>query len=358
MVVRKGKHARHVFAQGRLPVLLLVLAATTLAIGGTALAALRYDESNARRILPGVTVDGVDVGGLTRHQAVAAVRADAQTTLGSDLTIKAADRTWDVTPGDLGLNANVSGAIAKAMEVNDSVGFFSRVYHRALGSSVDRGFPLGFASRKAKIDTFVHQATHAVTTPAQDAGVALSDDGTHVVFQHAKAGTTLDVEAAATDIRSALRAQKPVVKLPMAGLRPKVADADLGYTIVISRPKNELYLYQGFEVIRSYPVATAMPGFTTPPGTWRVVNKTTNPTWVNPDPNGWGSGEPAEIPPGPGNPLGTRALYLDAPGIRIHGTYDSSSIGTYASHGCIRMNISDSEQLYPLVAVGTPVLII
>ena len=63
------------------------------------------------------------------------------------------------------------------------------------------------------------------------------------------------------------------------------------------------------------------------------------------------------MPPGPGNPLGTRAMYLNAPGIRIHGTYDTSSVGTYASHGCIRMTIADSEALYPLVPVGTTVLI-
>ncbi len=66
---------------------------------------------------------------------------------------------------------------------------------------------------------------------------------------------------------------------------------------------------------------------------------------------------PAYIPPGPGNPLGTRALYLNAPGIRIHGTYNSASIGTYASHGCIRMLIGDSEALFPLVPVGTKVII-
>ena len=78
---------------------------------------------------------------------------------------------------------------------------------------------------------------------------------------------------------------------------------------------------------------------------------------MNPAPTGWGAGEPATIPPGPGNPLGTRALYLNAPGIRIHGTYDTASVGTYASHGCIRMTISDSEDLYPRVPVGTTVLI-
>jgi lipoprotein-anchoring transpeptidase ErfK/SrfK len=50
-------------------------------------------------------------------------------------------------------------------------------------------------------------------------------------------------------------------------------------------------------------------------------------------------------------------LYLNSPGIRIHGTSNSASIGTYASHGCIRMFISDSEELYPLVPIGTRVII-
>jgi L,D-transpeptidase ErfK/SrfK len=66
---------------------------------------------------------------------------------------------------------------------------------------------------------------------------------------------------------------------------------------------------------------------------------------------------PASIPPGPGNPLGTRAMSLNASGILIHGTYASYSVGTYASHGCIRMLLSDVEALYPQVPVGTPVLI-
>ena len=61
--------------------------------------------------------------------------------------------------------------------------------------------------------------------------------------------------------------------------------------------------------------------------------------------------------PVPGNPLGTRALYLNAPGIRIHGTSDVGSIGTNASHGCIRMLMSDVEEMYPLVPIGTRVIV-
>lgn len=357
MVVRKGRHARRM-AGGRLPVVLILISVTTVAIGGSAFAALRYDQTNARRILPGVTVDGVNIGGMTRKQAVRAVRADAETTLGSDLAIKAAEESWNVTPADLGLHANVTGAVGKALGVNDSVGFFSRVYHRALGSSVDAGFGLGFASKKAKIQSFVDDVTRTMTEPAQDAAVALSDDGGDVGFVHSREGRTLDAEAAVADIRTALRKHDDSVKLPMIDVPPKVTDSELGATIVVSRPENKLYLYEGFKVVKTYEVATASPDFETPPGTWTIVNKAENPTWVNPAPTGWGAGEPAEIPPGPGNPLGTRALYLDAPGIRIHGTYDADSIGTYASHGCIRMNISDAEELYPLVPVGTPALVI
>jgi len=88
-----------------------------------------------------------------------------------------------------------------------------------------------------------------------------------------------------------------------------------------------------------------------------IINKRVNPTWYNPAKDTWGKNEPDFIPPGPNNPLGTRALDLDAPGIRIHGTYADSSIGTYASHGCIRMYIPDSEDLFDRVVVGTLVII-
>jgi L,D-transpeptidase ErfK/SrfK len=138
---------------------------------------------------------------------------------------------------------------------------------------------------------------------------------------------------------------------------PEMSTGALGETIVVDVSDTMLTLLDGLKVQKEYPVATAAPGYVTPVGMWKVVNKTENPTWYNPAPDGWGAGEPLVIPPGPGNPLGTRALYLNAPGIRIHGTYSSSSIGTHASHGCIRMYISDSEELYPLVPVGTRVII-
>jgi L,D-transpeptidase ErfK/SrfK len=91
-------------------------------------------------------------------------------------------------------------------------------------------------------------------------------------------------------------------------------------------------------------------------GDWKIVDKVKNPSWHNPH-AAWSATMPEYIPPGPSNPLGTRALYLDASGIRFHGTNNIGSVGTPASHGCMRMYMSDIEALYPLVPIGTKVWI-
>jgi lipoprotein-anchoring transpeptidase ErfK/SrfK len=80
-----------------------------------------------------------------------------------------------------------------------------------------------------------------------------------------------------------------------------------------------------------------------------------NPWWYPPN-SAWAAGE-KPVPPGPGNPLGTRWMGINAPGVGMHGTPDDASIGYSASHGCIRMHIPDAEWLFEHVDVGTPVLI-
>jgi lipoprotein-anchoring transpeptidase ErfK/SrfK len=124
--------------------------------------------------------------------------------------------------------------------------------------------------------------------------------------------------------------------------------------IMIDRRKRLLLLYKGGKVAKVYRVAVGMSKYPTPRGHFRIVGKRKNPTWHNPGTE-WAKDMPKFIPPGPGNPLGTRALNLSAPGIRIHGTYNTGSIGRAASHGCVRMFIKDAEELYKLVSIGTPV---
>jgi lipoprotein-anchoring transpeptidase ErfK/SrfK len=100
-------------------------------------------------------------------------------------------------------------------------------------------------------------------------------------------------------------------------------------------------------------VAIGQAEYPTPTGTYKIVTKQKNPTWNPPD-SPWAEGL-GQIPPGPGNPLGTRWIGTSAPAIGIHGTYADYSIGTAASHGCLRMHIPDVEELYEDVAVGMPV---
>ncbi len=129
----------------------------------------------------------------------------------------------------------------------------------------------------------------------------------------------------------------------------------LSRRIVVDLSQLRLFLYQGDKLLRSYPVAAGQPAYPTPTGSYRVVSKVMNPTWYPPNSDWAKDAEP--IPPGVANPLGTRWIGTTAPGVGVHGTPDDASIGSYASHGCIRMHIPDVERLFGDVVIGMRVVI-
>jgi lipoprotein-anchoring transpeptidase ErfK/SrfK len=147
-----------------------------------------------------------------------------------------------------------------------------------------------------------------------------------------------------------------IVVAKATALRPAVTRAGFGPIIVIRRDSKGLYLYKGMRLWRTFGVATGQSSYPTPVGRWSIVTKQRNPWWYPPDAE-WARGQ-APVPPGPGNPLGTRWMGLSAPGVGIHGTPDSASIGYSASHGCIRMHIPSAEWLFNHVEVGTTVFIV
>jgi len=350
----RGKHSRG--SIGRTTALAFAVLVGVVALGGgAAFAASRYDSAAATQILPGIRVAGVDVGGMTRAEAIAAVRQRADVALTGRLAVRTEGYSWNATPASLGTRAEVAGAVHRAFDVAGDLSFLSRVYHRVADDPVRSSIPLTYSYDDDKVSAFVQRAFDEVEKPAVNAGLALVDG--QLVTRHARTGEELRKRAALERVQQALRDRARRVRVPLRTVAPSVTDDSLGKTIVVDISENHLYLYDGFHVIRKFNVATAAEGFVTPLGTWEIVNKVMNPSWTNPDPTGWGAGMPAYIPPGPDNPLGTRALYLSAPGIRIHGTTNVDSIGTYASHGCIRMRMPDVETLYPLVPVGTPVLV-
>ncbi|MDQ1329094.1 MAG: Tetratricopeptide repeat protein [Candidatus Poribacteria bacterium] len=124
--------------------------------------------------------------------------------------------------------------------------------------------------------------------------------------------------------------------------------------VLINLTECKLYLKSGDNIIRRYPVCVGKKETPTPTGSYNVTDKAVDPTWFSTSETG-GKGA---IPGGdPRNELGSRWIGFK-PSYGVHGTIFPESIGKAESHGCVRMNNKDVEELYGLVVVGTPVKII
>jgi lipoprotein-anchoring transpeptidase ErfK/SrfK len=355
-MMTRGTHAP-VRKRRALLIVTVVAGVLVLVAGGAAYSAYRYERSHADRILPGVTIAGVHIGGMTKPEAVGAVRKAASVRLQSTIELRANGHRSTVTLGELGQRSNAAGAVNRALAIGESMGTFSRFWHRFNDEPVGEEIELSF-SGSGRVDAVLTRFAHDVVRRPRSADITFEDG--QLRFVKSRSGRALDFVQARRSVRAALKADDvDKVVLPMLKVTPKVTEQNMPRTIVVRVDENMLYLYDGFEVIRTWSVATAMPGWITPQGDWNLYRKAENPTWYNPALDSWGADLPAVVPGGPTAPMGTRALYITAPGlIRIHGTPADSSIGSYASHGCIRMHNSEIEQLYPMVDVGTRVIIV
>ncbi len=231
-----------------------------------------------------------------------------------------------------------------------------RSYHRLLHRPVKTAIAVRYVYPATKIRPLIARLAARVDVQPRNAALATSANDMAITLTHARRGRSLRQRRAVVLVLRALRMHAATVRVPVVPVRPAVSDAQLGETITVDLTTNTLHLYNGLRIVRTYPVATATTPFSTPIGTWHVAGKELHPVWINPG-SAWAASMPAMIPPGPGNPLGLRALRLDAPGILIHGTPEDASVGHWASHGCIRMHETDVIALYPLVSVGTRVII-
>ena len=155
---------------------------------------------------------------------------------------------------------------------------------------------------------------------------------------------------------AAVKAFQKASNLPVDGAVGIYTLGALSGRIVIDQSQHQLTLQRFGHPDVTFPVAVGQPAYPTPDGHFTIISKVENPTWVPPPDAPWAQGA-VPIPPGPGNPLGTRWMGLSAPGVGIHGTDDPASIGYSVSHGCIRMQIPDAERLFTMVSVGMSVYI-
>jgi lipoprotein-anchoring transpeptidase ErfK/SrfK len=157
--------------------------------------------------------------------------------------------------------------------------------------------------------------------------------------------------------RNLVAGRRVPIELAFYSVAPKKLAKDFDRPeIVIRRLSNKLFLYRGPKLVRTFGVATGSSVYPTPTGNYKVVDMQKWPWWYPPN-SSWARGA-SPIPPGPGNPLGTRWMGLNVYGVGMHGTPDDASIGYSASHGCIRMHIPDAEWLFDHITLGTPVHIV
>jgi hypothetical protein len=352
----KGRHTGRA-ARTRWPLIVgLAAGVLVLALGGVAYAAYRYEQANAARILPGISIAGVDVSEMTRAQAIKAVRDRAGEDLDREIVVFVQGERYTTTPKRLGRRAWVGRAVNEAMGMSQRVAWVERAWRRFQDAPLDVDIELSLAGDSG-VQRFVRRTARKVAVDPRDASIGLGQDG-GLAFHQAEPGTALNARGAERLLRKALRNGSSIVRLSVHPVAAEIDARTLGATIVVHVDTNRLDLYEGFNVTRSWDVATAKPGWITPVGEWSLYQKRENPTWYNPALDSWGASMPAVVPGGPGNPMGTRALYITAPGlIRIHGTTSPDSIGRYASHGCIRMHNEQVEELYELVPVGSKVII-
>ena len=117
---------------------------------------------------------------------------------------------------------------------------------------------------------------------------------------------------------------------------------------MVSIPDRKLALVKDGQVVKVYPIAVGTAATPSPSGEFHISERITNPTFYAPG---------KVIRPGKNNPLGTRWIGLGHRGYAIHGTNEPNSIGTSASHGCIRMKTRDVEELFERVRAGDLVVL-
>jgi len=296
-------------------------------------------------IRPGVSAGGVDLSGLTVAEATAKLDAELAPRLAPDLLVGVAGRPWTLKMADAELKLDSDRTAKRAL------------YAKA---GVTQVAPAISHSRLA-VKAFVEQIAKQVGKPARDAKIKITLR--HIYRARSRPGLGLSVDAARKAIDAAIddAAAPRVLHQRLTRVRAKVNANDLArvYNTVITIDKAhfKLRLFKGLKFRKSYGVAVGQPAYPTPTGRFAIQSKQVNPVWSVPNSPWAGELQGTTVDGGSAaNPLKARWMGI-ANGVGIHGTGEDWSIGTRASHGCIRMHVPDVIDLFKHVPVGTPVLI-
>jgi lipoprotein-anchoring transpeptidase ErfK/SrfK len=319
------------------------------------------DAAQEDKIAEGVTVAGVDVGGMKKGEARDAVAQQVEEPLSRPLEVRYGGRRFEFSADDAKARADVNAMIDEAVDKSRHGNMISRVARSITGGRVNAEVPVKVTYDQAAVDGLVRRVRHKVERPATDAKVDFSGSGLKKV--PGKPGVTLRTAALRESVGDELTHPSPdrVVKARVTKTKPKVGINDLAHkyptVVTVDRAGFTLRVYKKLKLKESYHVAVGQQGLETPAGLYHVQNKEVDPAWHVPN-SPWAGKLAGQVIPGgaPNNPLKARWLGI-FDGAGIHGTSDVGSLGSAASHGCIRMAIPDVMKVYDEVPVGAPVYI-
>jgi lipoprotein-anchoring transpeptidase ErfK/SrfK len=297
-----------------------------------------FDQGREDEIAEGITVGGIDVGDLERDEA--------RRTLEEQL----------LEP--LKRPVLVDDAIAAGRRGN----ILSRTVRGLTGEDVEEDVEPRITYSTDAVTRLIVRVARRTDRRARDADLDYTANGLRRV--RSRTGFRVDRRTLRTRVERALTqpsADARTVQAPLDRTKPDVTTKQLAEkydtVLVIDRGGYRLRLFKRLKLKRTYPIAVGQIGLETPAGLYKVQNKAVNPAWNVPN-SDWAGELAGRVIPGgvPENPLKARWLGIYN-GAGIHGTDARGSIGTNASHGCIRMLVEDVIELYDQVPVGAPVYI-
>lgn len=318
-----------------------------------------WDRSRADVVAAGVRVAGVEIGGL---RATAARRRLA-TTLGAQLRqpLRLVSGSWSLTidRAHAGVGLELDGMVDEAVVDSRRGSLDDRLLRALRGRRLSASVALRAQVSPRALDRVVARVARALDRPARSARALPTARRLRVVAS--REGRTVERAAFRAILRAALLdLSVRTVAVPTRSVRPRVSTSQLRERfpayLLVDRAHFRLRLYRHLRLVHTYRIAVGRAGLETPAGLYRINDRQVDPAWHVPLSAWAGSLAGQVIPPGPSDPLKARWLgFHDGAG--IHGTDELGSIGTAASHGCIRMAVPDVIQLYPLVPLGTPIYV-
>ena len=341
----------------------IVVAVLLFAMLASAIGVYAYDASRDDLIADGITVGGVKVGGMRAGEARAAIEEQLTVPLHKPLVVRYEKRRFRLNAQEAGLRVAAERMVQDALDESREGNVISRTVREITGEDPDDAeLPARVSYSREAVDQLVAKVEEEISQPAQDAEVTFSGKSLGTV--DGQNGISVESDK----LRRAIRAElvlphaDRVVEVSTEVVEPEVTREELAskYPVVITvnRPSFELRLWKNLELAKKYTIAVGAVGYDTPAGLYNVQNKAVNPAWTMPDSDWVAPGDRGKVVPGgvPENPLKARWLGIYN-GAGIHGTDVTSSLGSAASHGCIRMAIPEVIELYDQVPVSAPVYI-